>query len=133
MKTYKYLLIVGMMFSADIIAQRVVIDDSAAIAYAADHRISAESDYDTPAMLDYCMPNPVVGSCAVRYSIPQGTTFSQLIVQDERGQVVFASEPLDGGDGTYRLPTEQLPSGNYYYTLTVDYAKIETHTMIVQH
>jgi hypothetical protein len=133
MKTSKYLLIAGMMLSAGSQAQHVVTDDTAAIVYAADHTFTAESSKEQTAMLDYCMPNPVVTSCAVRYSIPAETTFAQVIVQDARGHVVFASDPLETGSGAVMLPTEQLPSGNYSYTLTADYAKVETRSMIIQH
>jgi len=133
MKTYMYIMIAGLMVSIGSQAQHVVIDDAASIAHAADHTFASELSKEQPAMLDYCMPNPVVTSCVVRYSIPQETTFAQLIIQDDHGYVVFASTPLMPGSGTLQLPTEQLPSGNYYYTLTADYAKIETRSMIIQH
>jgi hypothetical protein len=98
-----------------------------------DPRLSTEFENVSSASLDYCMPNPVVSSCAVRYSVPNGTTFAQLILQDAYGNVVFASEALIEGEGIYRLPTENLPNGNYYYTLTADFARVQTHTMVITH
>jgi len=121
-----------MLFTA-LCAQQVVIDDSAVSALAADHDLIELPEKEQNAMLDYCMPNPVSSSCSVNYIVPNDATISHLIVQSAQGNVIFMSEPLPPGKGLYRLPVENLPDGHYYYTLTVDYAKIETRSMLIAH
>lgn len=132
MKTLSYFILAAAMLDACLLtAQHVVIDDRETRVLAADHDSDESSDQGQLAMLDYCMPNPVNTSCAVRYSIPSEATLSQLILQNAQGNVIFVSEPLQAGKGMYQLPVENLPNGNYYYTLTVDFAKIETRSMLI--
>jgi hypothetical protein len=134
MKTLSSILLAALVFKSTLsAAQHVVIDDQETQVLAADHNLADVSEEEHQAMLDYCMPNPVSSSCAVRLNIPQDATLSQLIIQNAQGSVVFVSEPLSAGKGLFQLPVEDLPNGNYYYTLTVDFAKIATHSMIIAH
>jgi len=124
---------IAVLISSAALAQTVVIDDTAKTASAADQDTSNALETSASASLDYCVPNPVSKSCSIRYSVPTETTIAQLVIQNAIGQIVYASEPLAEGEGTHQIITEQLPDGNYYYTLTADYAKVQTHRMIIAH
>lgn len=128
-------------------AQHVVIDDSLELATAADHStpqststgsaLASDFSHDMQstelnAAMDYCMPNPVQSSCMVRYYVPEDATQAMFYLRNAQGKIVDMSNNLSQGHGQYQFQTEALPSGNYYYTLTVDYAQIDTRTMIVK-
>lgn len=123
----------AIMLSFAASAQQFAIDDSVVNAPAADYEIADLSEPEQIATLGYCMPNPVSMTCAIGYLVPREATLSQIIIQNAQGIVVSVSDPLQSGKGIYSLPVENLPNGNYYYTLTVDFAKIETRGMIISH
>lgn len=110
---------------------QVVIDDPALNAYAADRSNLSDLSQEQQAMLDHCMPNPAGFACTVQYYVPQDAMLAQIFLQNEHGHIVYTSEPLAKGKGTFQVPVESLNNGTYYYTLVVDYAKIETRSMLI--
>lgn len=96
------------------------------------HMAIAQKTLEAP-LMEQCVPNPVVTSCSVSYYVPSDATEALFYLRNDRGNVVKISEPLSIGHGIYRFQTEDLPSGNYYYTLAVDYQQIETRKMLIKH
>lgn len=76
-------------------------------------------------------PNPVKGSTAIRYSIPESSNRAQLLVTDALGRTVKTLQL--GRSGTVNVDASALSGGVYNYSLVIDGKTVETKKMTVAH
>jgi trimeric autotransporter adhesin len=80
--------------------------------------------------LEQNIPNPFLGSTAIRYSFIEGNRAS-LMIFDMNGTTVHKVENLETGEHELVLELSRLASGMYYYSLVVDGAESVTKRMIL--
>lgn len=85
------------------------------------------------AILFQSNPNPAISTTTIRYQIPSDVQHANMVVTNSLGEIVVKTELNErDADGSFELPTSQLSSGVYYYTLYLDQEKYDTKKMIVE-
>lgn len=83
-----------------------------------------------PSLL-HAVPNPTSQSSSIFYSIPASTTSARIELLDNNG-VVLQRLPIGNfGSSSISIPTGNLASGTYYYSLIVNDQKIDTKKLEV--
>lgn len=75
-------------------------------------------------------PNPARSIANINFALKQGWKKAELTVYSMLGSKVKEIK-LKDDQGTVKLPVSDLPSGMYFYTLTVDDRDISTKKMLV--
>ena len=81
------------------------------------------------ALLEQNAPNPFSGQTELNYFIPEGTGKAQMTFTSNTGQVLKTINITEKGNGKISLTSEDLPSGIYRYSLTIDGKVIDTKSM----
>ncbi len=76
-------------------------------------------------------PNPAVSSATFKYSLHSPSTKAKVIVRSILGQVV-GEYNLDAQQQTLKIEVENLVSGMYFYTLSVDEKNLVTKKFLVK-
>lgn len=94
---------------------------------------NAESPIRKEASLFQNNPNPADGVSSIGYFIPREVNTAGLTISNSMGQVVSKNELLERGtNGQISLGTDQLETGVYYYTLSIDEEVVDSKKMIVK-
>jgi hypothetical protein len=74
-------------------------------------------------------PNPVNGTTAIRYSLPEGAGRAQLLLTDALGRSIKAIQLTSAG--VVNVDVSGLSSGVYNYSLVIDGKTLQTKKMTV--
>ena len=83
------------------------------------------------AVLNQNNPNPFNESTAISYFIPESSSSATITITSNSGQVLKTIDITNKGEGVLNLSADNLPDGNYHYTLSIDGKTIETNTMVL--
>lgn len=81
------------------------------------------------ATLGDAQPNPNDGKAVIPYYIPDGISNAEVVFTDMLGRVM-QQKKLNTGYGIIDINAQDLPSGIYYYTLSINGKVFETKKMI---
>lgn len=81
------------------------------------------------ATLGEARPNPNNGKAEIDYYLPSSVSNAKIIFTDLLGRVINETKPVSGY-GTISVDTQDLPNGNYVYSLVVDGKVIDAKKMI---
>lgn len=81
------------------------------------------------ASLDQNTPNPFNGQTQFRYFVPEGSTNARITITTNTGQVMKTINIADTGAGVLNLSASDIPTGTYFYSLTIDGKQIDTKKM----
>jgi len=81
--------------------------------------------------LDQNVPNPFNGQTTIKYYVPENTSSAYLQINDIQGRELKMVTIDTVGEGQLELSTEQLPTGNYTYSLVIDGQLIDTKKMVL--
>ena len=93
-----------------------------------DNQIDATLSGKT-ASLDQNAPNPFKGQTELRYVIPADAQNARMVITSNAGQVIKTINIAHTGNGVINLTGNDIPAGNYHYTLVVDGNQVDTKTM----
>ena len=83
------------------------------------------------ATLSQNSPNPFIGNTELNYFIPDEAQYAQMIITSNTGQIIKTIDIAHKGAGVISLTGNEIPVGNYHYTLSINGKKIDTKTMTV--
>ncbi len=81
--------------------------------------------------LEQNTPNPFNDETQIQYYLPKGTQQAQLRITDLNGQVLKIVELQGAGEGQVNVSTNDLPSGNYQYSLFIGSKLFSTRQMVL--
>ena len=84
----------------------------------------------TQAMLHQNRPNPFSDKTTIAFFIPEGVKRGQLIIFDDRGNVVKSFNLIQRGQGSIEFNAFHLSHGVFTYSLVVDGVVAETRKMV---
>ena len=76
------------------------------------------------------VPNPFTNQTLISYTVPENVREAQLVVYDNKGNLVKKIDLQARGEGNVTLYTSSLQKGIYTYSIIADGKKMETKTMI---
>ena len=77
-------------------------------------------------------PNPASEYAELDYTVLSGVRDARIVINNVLGSVV-AEYSLDRNSRKLRINTRELPSGIYFYQLSLDGRKVATKKMLVRH
>lgn len=77
-------------------------------------------------------PNPASEYAELDYTVSSGVRDARIVINNVLGSVV-AEYVLDRSGRKLRINTRELPSGIYFYQLSLDGRKVATKKMLVRH
>lgn len=76
-------------------------------------------------------PNPFNGQTTIEYSIPKKSKNSLIVIFDVSGKEIKSFAPGHTGNGSLTIKANDLPAGQYSYSLIVDGKLVDTKKMIL--
>jgi hypothetical protein len=76
------------------------------------------------------VPNPFTNQTLISYTVPENVGQAQLVVYDNKGNLVKKIDLQARGEGNVTLYTSSLKKGIYTYSIIADGKRMETKTMI---
>jgi len=81
--------------------------------------------------LDQNMPNPFGNSTIIRYSLPEGSQRTYIVVSDLSGKQLKKYTINNTGAGQIEIQAKEFMAGSYLYTLISNDREIDTKKMII--
>ncbi|MFN7118864.1 MAG: tail fiber domain-containing protein [Saprospiraceae bacterium] len=76
-------------------------------------------------------PNPFGGQTTIEYYLPNDVTNASLQIADQTGRIIKIVQLDQTGNGKINLTNQDLPNGNYSYSLIINGKIIDTKQMII--
>jgi len=86
---------------------------------------------DDQPRLEQNTPNPFDSETQIKYYLPKGTQQAQLRITDLNGKVLKMVKLQGAGEGQINVSTNDLPSGNYQYSLFIGGKLFATKQMVL--
>jgi hypothetical protein len=78
------------------------------------------------------IPNPAHQTTSIQYTIPTDALSARLVITDQKGTIIRQFENFGAGTSQIEIPTSQLATGIYTYTLYINGEKADSKQMIIQ-
>ncbi len=91
---------------------------------------SSVSDDILDGFTAFAAPNPAIEQVRIDYTLPEGTTNSEIKILDASGNLI-KSQKINPSAASLNIPVNDLSAGSYYYVITADGENLPAQNLII--